>query len=200
MLATSVLMISMSSNPIRYRGFTVVELVVVIAVIGILAGIIYVSYSNTQEEARIARIKAEANTMKEAIETARVRNQTSLRHITGSYWTGQYCLFQPPGAPNPGAPIPNGTDFSVQNTMTQGCWDAYLDAVEAISDASGIDVTDFRDPWGRPYYIDENEQDSGTYACSSDALGWLSYPYVGGYNQNWPLDLNIPAYKASCYT
>ncbi len=198
-------MISMSIKAIRPRGFTVVELVVVIAVIGILAAITYLSYSSFQEQAREARIKAEANTMKEAIELARVKTQQSLLHITGTSWTGQYCLFQEgtgvhENPSNPGTPIPNGTDFSVQNSMTQACWDDFLAAAQAISDASGIDVTGFRDPWGRPYYIDENEQDSGMYECSSDALGWLSRPYVGGYNQNWPLDLNIPPYKPICYT
>lgn len=182
------------------KGFTVVELIVVIVVIAILASISYVSYNSVQEQAREARIKAEANTMKEAIETARNKTGQSLRHITGTYWTGQYCLFQPPGAPSPGAPIPNGTDFSVQNSMTQACWDDYLAAVQAISDASGIDVTGFRDPWGRPYYIDENEEDNGYYECSSDVIGWLSNPYTGGYTQNWPLDMNIPPYKAICYT
>jgi hypothetical protein len=173
---------------------------VVIAVTAILAGLVYASYSQVQERARVAKIKAEAYALTEAIEVARNKTNQSLQQITGTYWTGQYCLFQPPGAPNPGAAIPNGTDFSVQNTMTQGCWNAYLAAVQAISNASGIDVTKFRDPWGRPYYIDENEQDSGTYQCSSDALGWLSYPYVGGYNQNWPLELNVPPYKAICHT
>lgn len=190
----------MSSKYTRVKGFTVVELLVVIAVIAILAAIGYGAYNHTQESARVARIKGEASTLKEAIEIARNRTGQPLHGLTGTYWTGEYCLFQPGGAPNPGDPIPDGTDFSVQNTMTQGCWDAYLAAVGAISDASGIDVTGFRDPWGRPYYIDENEWDSGPEECYSDTLGWLSYPYTGGYTQNWPLELSIPPYKSICHT
>lgn len=193
-------MISMSSMTTRQKGFTLVELLIASIVISILAAITYVSYGGIQKRAHEAKIKSEAHSLIEAIEVARNKEQASLQNITGTYWTGHYCLFQPAGAPNPGDPIPDGTDFSVQDSMTQQCWDDYLSAVQKISDASGIDVTSFRDPWGRPYYIDENEQNSGTYQCSSDALGWLSYPYTGGYTQEWPLDLNIPPYKSICYS
>ncbi len=190
----------MSNRSSIKKGFTVVELMVVIVVISILATITYFSYVNLQTRAREAHIKAEAYTIIEAIETARNKTHTALWLITGSTWTGQYCLFQPPTAPNPGAPIPDGTDFSVQTPMTQSCWNDSLSALQKISDASGIDVTKFRDPWGRPYYIDENEfGDDGIYACSKDSIGWLSYPYKGGYQQNWPLELNVAPLYAKCY-
>ena len=193
-------MISMSKKPVGQKGFTLVELMIVIVVIVILAGIAYVANSVVQERAREARIKSDYSTLREAVEIARNKRQQALAAITGSYWTGQYCLFQPPGAPSPGAAIPANTDFSVQNAMTQGCWTAYTAALQAITDASGVDITDLRDPWGRPYYIDENEQPSGGGQCSADAMGWLSRPYVGGYNQNWSTEMNIPPYKTLCYT
>lgn len=194
-----------TSRASRQNGFTLVELLITIVVIAVLAAIMYLSYNSVRQRAYEARIKGEAYTLKEAIEVARNKSQTSLRNITGTYWTGQYCMFEPgtgvPGDPSsPGDPMPDDTDFSVQDSLTQQCWDDYMSAMQKISDASGIDVTGFTDPWGRPYYIDENEQDSGTYQCSSDAIGWLSYPYKGGYNQNWPLELNIPPYKPVCYS
>lgn len=188
----------MSSKRFRTGGFTIIELLVVIAVIAILTAIVYVSYSGAQNRARIARMTSEAYTLKEAIETGRIKTQKTLQQITGTYWTGQYCLYQPAGAPSPGASIPPGTDLSVQTPTTQRCWTDYQAALQKITDASGVDVTSFKDPWGRPYYIDENEQDSGTYECSSDVIAWLAYPFAGATGQDWSLQIFVPPYKSKC--
>ena len=141
----------------------------------------------------------ESLTLKEAVESARVRSHKTLHDITGSWWTGQYCLQQPAGAPNPGTEMPAGTDFSKKTVMTQQCWDDYTSAIQKISDASGVDITGFLDPWGRPYYIDEN--DDGTLACHYDSVAWLNNPYTGGYSQNWAKqELKIPTYDPRCYS
>lgn len=188
----------MSIVAARPKGFTIVELAVVIVVISILATIVFAAYNGVQDRSKETRMRAEQHTLKEAIETARVRTHQRLMEITGSYWTGQYCLYQPPGAPNPGAPIPDGTDLSKKTTMTQKCWDDYASAVQKISDASGVDVAGFLDPWGRPYYIDENDT-SGQ--CYYDSIAWLKYPYVGSWNQDWnKQELKIPTYDPACYS
>ena len=191
-------MISMSRTASQKRGFTIVELAVVIVVISLLATIIYAGYNGVQTRSREARMQNEALTLKEAIETARVRTHKRLMEITGTPWTGQFCLFQPAGAPSPGSPIPDGTDLSKKTTMTQQCWDDYTAALQKISDASGIDVTKFLDPLGRPYYIDENDT---TGSCNYDSVVWFKYPYTGGYNQDWDKqELKIPTYDPTCYS
>ena len=43
---------------------------------------------------------------------------------------------------------------------------------------SGTDVRGLVDPWGRPYYIDENEGENG--GCGQDAIGVYARPFVTG--------------------
>ena len=57
------------------KAFTLIELLVVIALIGILAGIIVVSMSGSQESARDARIKNEMDQLRRAVEVYGLINQ-----------------------------------------------------------------------------------------------------------------------------
>jgi prepilin-type N-terminal cleavage/methylation domain-containing protein len=175
----------------KLAGFTLVEVMIVIVVISVLVAISVVGYGGAQRQSRESRIDADIRHLSEIVQVARVRSGKTLQGITGSYWTGRYCMFQ---ASDPTLKIPDGTDFSQQIPMTQACWNDYLSALQDISDASGTDVTDMRDPWGRPYYIDENDYIGGP--CNKDVIGWLSYPYKGGYAQNWPE--HIASYDEVC--
>ncbi len=178
----------------KLRGFTIVEMMVVVVVVGILVSLATVAYTSTQAKSRQGKIDTDIRNLSEVIQVARARTGKPLSEITGSYWTGHYCLFQ---YSSPSTPIPDGTDFSQKTATTQACWNEYKAALDKISIASGDDVRNLLDPWNRPYYIDENDY-TGTQ-CNYDALGWLSRPYRGGYNQNWPTDKNITSFNETCY-
>lgn len=126
----------------RRAGFTIVELLIVIVVIGILAAITIVAYNGVQQRARVSRANSELETLAKAIMVARINQDKVLGQITGSYCTA--C--SPPAV--------------------------YNSTLDNISAASGANLSSLKagDPWGNHYAIDENELEGGSCA-NRDIIG-----------------------------
>ena len=124
------------------RGFTIVELLIVIVVIAILAAITIVAYNGIQNRAKVARANSDLVTLRKAIEVARVAQSKTLFQITTSGCT--FC----------------STDKPL----------AYNNALTAIATASNTNLDGLRagDPWGNIYQIDENEGENGN--CARDLI------------------------------
>lgn len=167
----------------RQRGFTIVELLIVIVIVGILAAVVIVAYTGVQEQARLAKIQADEKTLVKAIVSARDSTGRTLYEITGNAWTADNCYSQP-----------TGTDLAAL-PIGDACWVTYLQTLEVISVASGHNVRNLKDPWGRPYYIDENEGEDTGNPCQEDLVASYTYPfenYGGSLNvENVPLSLSI---------
>ena len=66
----------MLMNSLKHKGFTIVELLIVIVVIAILAAITIVAYNNIQGMAKYNKINAELVSMKKLIEMYKAENGT----------------------------------------------------------------------------------------------------------------------------
>ena len=155
----------------KQTGFTIVELLIVIVVIGILAAITIVSYNNVQARAHQSKIDTDMRSLKQAIEIARHQDSVALRYVTLNTATGSGCWSKV-----------TDTDLATRNKTTDSCWTTYATTLSRISAASNMNVNNLVDPWGRPYYIDENEGEGAVpaTACGDDAIGVYARPFTTG--------------------
>lgn len=72
------------------KGFTLIELMIVIAIIGILAAIAIPQYQNYVAKSQVSRVMAEAGAMKTAIETCALEGKTAANCQIG--WTNSNLL------------------------------------------------------------------------------------------------------------
>ncbi len=128
---------------LKQTGFTIVELLIVIVVIGILAAITIVAFNGIQERARVQQANSELNALAKAIQSARINTDKTLFAITGSGCT---------------------------NCSTQARYELTLDLIGA---AAGMNLSDLKqgDSWGNKYVIDENEDEQVANPCRRDGIG-----------------------------
>lgn len=75
------------------NGFTIIELIIVVIVIGILAGVIAISYRSSQERARFAAYKSDIVRINEAIQVYHAENG---RYPLGSTLAASGCTVYSP--------------------------------------------------------------------------------------------------------
>ncbi len=164
----------------RQRGFTIVELLIVIVIIGVLAALIVVAYNGIQDRARQSKIAHDQALLLRAIRAARINSgDVALRYVTLTTSTAGGCVGKA-----------NGTDLATLNKTTDTCWTNYTTALQRIGTAAMMDISDIVDPWGRPYFLDENE---GEFACpSGDNLAVYRVPFVSGWSNSTTNAVSVP--------
>ena len=173
----------------KQTGFTIVELLIVIIVIAILAAIVVVALTGVQNKAQTSKIQADQQILSKAIQAARYNTGKALKDITGQTATAGYCVTKPAG-----------TDLATLSHTTDSCWTVYLATLQKISDASGAMVTNLVDPWNRPYYIDENEQENtatyGPCGLGKDNVAVFLRPLTGAWGST--NSISMPYFTVGC--
>lgn len=147
----------------KQAGFTIVELLIVIVVIGILAAISIVAYSGVQERAKVNTANADLALLNKAIRAARINSDKHLFGLTGSNCT---------------------------RCFDQARYELTLDNISA---ASGMSLNALKkgDPWGTKYGIDENEGEGATPCANKDSLYVMTTGRTGIIPQDIPF-FNCP--------
>lgn len=180
----------MKTSAIRSHGFTIVELLVVIVVIGVIAAITIVAYNGMQTRSDNAKISSDLNMLKKAIMAARLSSDKPLWQMTGGRSGGDGLI-----TADECGRLANGTDFATL-AQTHACWVKYNDTLSVISAASSMDVRSLKDPYGRPYFIYENE-DRATDPCTRDQISIFSRPHTM-WGFDWGKMQYIPNSLSQC--
>jgi prepilin-type N-terminal cleavage/methylation domain-containing protein len=151
----------------QQRGFTIVELLIVIVIIGILAAITIVAYNGIQDRARQTKMIQDIATLKHAVMSARQATGKTFAGLSGSNSTGSACWSKA-----------TGTDLAALPS-TDSCWTTYFATLNTIQAETGANLSNLRDPWGRPYLLDENEGEGG--GCGKDTIAVFRQPFVNGF-------------------
>jgi prepilin-type N-terminal cleavage/methylation domain-containing protein len=172
-------------NPRTAEGFTLVELIIVIAIIGVLSAIVIGALNGARVKAKSAKAKQDQRKLQDVMQIAAGDSGRALGAITPSNasgtdnWTGQNCVSYTAG---PLRQLKNSTGSCYTD------WVAAVDAIVAAASTSlPVKATSFyRDPWGSPYYLDENE--NTTFPCnifdafvSAGPDGYLNDPINPSY-------------------
>lgn len=163
----------------KNNGFTLLELLMVIAIIGILASVILASLNSARDKGRIANAQSEIGTIRSAL--ALLRTDTGLYPNAAS----TFCRIDP-GANN--EVDLNDPDMGLvgNDAGTFSQWDGpYI--VEAV------------DPWGNSYYLDEDYQClAATVGCQgiTDVNSDSGSSVIVSCGPNGELDTGACAYDA----
>jgi prepilin-type N-terminal cleavage/methylation domain-containing protein len=169
-------------NSRKSSGFTIVELLVVIVVIGILAAITIVAYNNVQLRAQTAKRQSDAANYHKAILIARSNTGKVLKDITLNTWSAGACATS---SDNPGNVVPKDLPKS------HVCWVRYYENLSRIEAASGMVLSGLYagDANGNPYILDENEGET----CATDRMY-----YFTGNGAAYSQILEVDRYNGSC--
>jgi type IV pilus assembly protein PilE len=146
----------------KYRGFTLLELLIVISIIGILVTVVAASYTSSQQKARNARRMSDLKAVQTAAEQFYANQTTPSYPATTDDFKAGANPVMPQGYPSD----PKFTDAADNYTFTQPdgttstyCACAKLEPKDSATNGNSTDRTCAADTWSSgPYYCVKNLQ------------------------------------------
>lgn len=156
------------------KGFTLVELLMVVAIIGLLSSVALTSLNSARNKAKIAKVQTEVNQIYKAFSASTF--DLGSNYLNKSDTSGQYSS----GVPESVWYVP---DCTTANNYTDGDDRPNGEYVKQWATALNNYMKDIPlDPWGNPYWIDS------VYLCtageSSKCSGGSWYYAIGSGGPN----------------
>jgi prepilin-type N-terminal cleavage/methylation domain-containing protein len=166
----------MRYSKVTTRGFTLLELIVVIAIIGALSVIVLPSFAKVLSNSRIKRANLE---MEEIVKSIVIAQNQSGKTMTAMGVGCNDCSCR---------------SGNIKND-TGACYTDSLSALTILeSNTSGF-VSGLsrmvRDPWGSPYCFDANQGESGPASCTT-VDGFRSVGPDGAYGTADDIVVDVP--------
>jgi general secretion pathway protein G len=110
----------------RTKGFTLVEILIVVVILGILAAIVIPQFTNASEEAAESSVKSQLQTVRSQIELYRVKNLGALP-VTNNLldWALLVDADPPYLQSEPGNPLRGGATIVIASSGTPGATDGW---------------------------------------------------------------------------